>query len=53
MVVGIEREGKRNINPDSSFKLIPGDTLWVVGEKSNLNQLISLLKNIPLIEQKR
>lgn len=36
MVVGIEREGKRVINPDSDLKLQSGDLLWVAGQKEKL-----------------
>jgi CPA2 family monovalent cation:H+ antiporter-2 len=39
MVVGIERNGTRMINPDSNFILLPGDTLWVVGLSDNLSLL--------------
>ena len=39
MVVGIERGGKRLINPDSDLVLQMGDILWVVGHRDHLLQL--------------
>jgi CPA2 family monovalent cation:H+ antiporter-2 len=39
MVVGVEREQRRIINPDSDLKLQPGDILWVVGEREKLDLL--------------
>ncbi len=33
LVVGVEREGERILNPDSSMILRSGDRLWVVGRK--------------------
>jgi monovalent cation:H+ antiporter-2, CPA2 family len=36
LVVGLEREGKRILNPDSSFELKPGDLLWVVGDRGKI-----------------
>lgn len=39
MVVGVERAGKRNINPDSDLRLKAGDTLWIVGERSFLDKM--------------
>lgn len=43
MVVGIEREGQRKINPDSDFKLQQGDVLWIAGEMVKLKKLIPYL----------
>lgn len=40
MVVGLERGGSRNINPDSDLRLQEGDVLWIAGERGKLNQLI-------------
>jgi CPA2 family monovalent cation:H+ antiporter-2 len=40
MVVGLERKGKRILNPDSSTILLKDDILWIVGEKRLLNRLI-------------
>jgi CPA2 family monovalent cation:H+ antiporter-2 len=36
MVVGIERNMKRIINPESDLKLEAGDILWIVGEREKL-----------------
>ena len=39
MVVGIERNNKRMINPKSTEEILAGDTLWTVGEKFQLARL--------------
>jgi CPA2 family monovalent cation:H+ antiporter-2 len=39
LVVGIERDGRRIMNPDSETQIHPGDLLWVVGEASQLGSL--------------
>ena len=39
LVVGIEREQRRILNPDSNLRLIPGDIIWVVGENEKLDRL--------------
>lgn len=44
MVVGIERNDRRMINPESDLKLMPGDLLWIVGEKSQLDRLSGSLQ---------
>jgi CPA2 family monovalent cation:H+ antiporter-2 len=41
MVVGIERDQKRMINPDTDLELRGDDIIWVVGEESKLAQLFS------------
>ncbi len=41
LVVGLEREGRRLMNPDSELKIEPGDTLWVVGETRKIVELIA------------
>jgi len=33
LVVGIEKQGKRTLNPDSSLVIEPGDGLWIVGNR--------------------
>ncbi len=38
LVVGIEKEGRRTLNPDSTTLIEPGDVLWVVGDRQLLNQ---------------
>ncbi|MCL9808832.1 cation:proton antiporter domain-containing protein [Flavobacterium luminosum] len=40
MVVGIERNGKRILNPESDIILEEGDILWIVGERKLIAQLI-------------
>jgi CPA2 family monovalent cation:H+ antiporter-2 len=32
LIVGIEREGRRILNPDSSLELLAGDRVWIVGD---------------------
>lgn len=39
LVVGIEREGRRILNPDSSETLQKGDLLWIVGDREKILQL--------------
>ena len=36
LIVGIERDGKRILHPDSLFELKPDDRVWIVGNKSLL-----------------
>lgn len=46
IVVGIENENGRIVNPDSSYVIQPGDTVWVVGDKL---RLLSLQKSKQLV----
>jgi CPA2 family monovalent cation:H+ antiporter-2 len=39
LVVGIERGGRRMINPPSQLILEPGDRLWLVGDRSRLREI--------------
>ena len=39
LVVGIERSGKRYLNPESSMIISDGDILWIVGDRKMLNEL--------------
>lgn len=39
LVVGIEREGQRILNPDSTEQLIKGDLLWIVGDREKILRL--------------
>lgn len=39
MVVGIERDQKRTMNPESDLVLKPHDVLWVVGQQSQLDRM--------------
>jgi CPA2 family monovalent cation:H+ antiporter-2 len=38
LIVGVEREGKRVLNPDSGMILKVGDLLWVVADIKRVNQ---------------
>ncbi len=46
IVVGIENEEGRLVNPDSSYVIRPGDIVWVVGDKL---RLLSLQKSEQLL----
>jgi CPA2 family monovalent cation:H+ antiporter-2 len=39
MIVGIERDSTRIINPDTDMKLLLNDIIWVVGEVTMLDAL--------------
>lgn len=39
LVVGIERESRRLLNPDSALKIENGDLLWIVGDSAKLRAL--------------
>ncbi len=39
LVVGIEKNGQRNLNPDSSTLIEVGDTLWIVGNSKLIQNL--------------
>lgn len=38
LIVGVEREGKRFLNPDSGMILKAGDLLWIVADIKRVNQ---------------
>lgn len=40
IVVGIERAGKRILNPDSALTIEPGDLLWIVGDRKLIKGLV-------------
>lgn len=40
LVVGLEKSGQRIPNPDSSLKIEAGDVIWVVGNKSLIDQYV-------------
>ncbi len=42
LVVGIERQGFRQINPPPDLTLEPGDRLWIVGDPDKLAALNKL-----------
>ena len=37
IVVGVERNKERILNPDSSLKLEWGDVIWIVGDKKRFS----------------
>jgi len=39
LVVGIEREGERILNPDSTLRFQEGDVVWIVGEKKLIDHI--------------
>lgn len=43
LVIGIERDDKRILNPDSAFVFEWGDIVWIVGERKKIRQLIGPL----------
>jgi CPA2 family monovalent cation:H+ antiporter-2 len=45
LIVGIERQGKRILNPDSTLILQEGDLLWVVGDRIKIKEVENELKN--------
>lgn len=40
LVVGIEREGRRMMNPESHVVLEKDDIIWIVGDKKKMNSII-------------
>ncbi|MEI6950845.1 TrkA C-terminal domain-containing protein, partial [Paraflavisolibacter sp. H34] len=40
LVVGIERNGERTLNPESDMVLLAGDTVFVVGDKKQLTRVL-------------
>ncbi|HZY79893.1 MAG TPA: cation:proton antiporter [Cyclobacteriaceae bacterium] len=41
LVVGLERNGNRFLNPESDTKLLAGDVVWVVGVRKSIDQFLS------------
>lgn len=39
LIVGVERQGQRTLNPDSTIVIKNGDLLWIVGERNALKHL--------------
>lgn len=39
LVIGIERDQERTLNPESDFELQWGDIIWIVGDKKKIQQL--------------
>jgi CPA2 family monovalent cation:H+ antiporter-2 len=44
VIVGVERAGKRHINPDSTFILEPNDQVWIFGNKLKLKALLEVAR---------
>lgn len=42
IIVGIEKDGRRILNPESNFILSEGDILWIVGNKDKIKSVIEL-----------
>ncbi|MFT3980217.1 MAG: TrkA C-terminal domain-containing protein [Ferruginibacter sp.] len=40
LVVGIERNGQRHLNPESDWIFEAGDVVWLVGEKKKLDMIL-------------
>jgi CPA2 family monovalent cation:H+ antiporter-2 len=40
LVVGVERQGQRLLNPDSSLKFEPDDLVWIVGDAELIRKLL-------------
>jgi CPA2 family monovalent cation:H+ antiporter-2 len=39
LIVGLERDGQRYLNPSSMMTLLPGDLIWIVGDKELIQNL--------------
>jgi CPA2 family monovalent cation:H+ antiporter-2 len=48
LVVGLERNGNRILNPESHLLLEKNDIIWVVGDKKRMNELSKKSVNIPI-----
>lgn len=40
LVVGVERHGIRQLNPDSSFVFLPDDLVWIAGNRDSIQQYL-------------
>jgi CPA2 family monovalent cation:H+ antiporter-2 len=38
LVVGVERDGKRTLNPDSSFVFRENDVVWIAGNRKLIRE---------------
>lgn len=45
LIIGIEREGQRILNPDSQLTLKAGDRIWMAGEQSELSKKLKDLES--------
>jgi CPA2 family monovalent cation:H+ antiporter-2 len=41
IIVGIERNGKRTLNPESDWILETDDIVWIAGDKKKINIFIN------------
>ncbi|HEY0655442.1 MAG TPA: cation:proton antiporter [Chryseosolibacter sp.] len=41
LVVGLERNGQRTLNPESTIKLTEGDVVWIVGVQKSIESFLS------------
>ena len=41
MIVGIERNGERILNPDSSMVIEMEDVLWIAGERDLIKKFVN------------
>ena len=41
LVVGVERNGERILNPESTFKFESGDIAWVVGDEDQIEAFLT------------
>lgn len=51
LVIGIERDNERILNPPSSFVFQWGDAVWIVGERMKIKDLVSGLDSGPMRKQ--
>ncbi|WP_247234579.1 cation:proton antiporter [Telluribacter sp. SYSU D00476] len=42
LIVGLEREGTRILNPDSTEIINPGDVIWIAGDKKLIRQIFQV-----------
>ncbi len=45
LIVGIERNGSRILNPDSNLRILPEDIIWAIGTPEKLNAFIGQTDN--------
>jgi CPA2 family monovalent cation:H+ antiporter-2 len=50
LVVGVERDGVRQLNPDSSFVFQENDVVWIAGNKKLIKQLAGGASLMPIIK---
>jgi CPA2 family monovalent cation:H+ antiporter-2 len=42
LIVGVERNGERLLNPESSFTFENGDIVWIVGDEKQLESYLKV-----------